>query len=64
MQRHCGWFRRRWRSSALDAPIPGAQYSRECGNYLDHDLPAARAYARDYAEVLKDWSVEKMHYEA
>ena len=50
--------------SAFDAPIPGAQYSRECGNYLDHDLPAARAYARDYAEVLKDWSVEKMHYEA
>lgn len=48
----------------FDAPIPGAQYSRECGNYLDHDLPAARAYARDYAEVLKDWSVEKMHYEA
>lgn len=50
--------------SAFDAPIPGAQYSRECGNYLDHDLPAARAYACDYAEVLKDWSVEKMHYEA
>ena len=50
--------------SAFDAPIPGAQYSRECGNYLDHDLPAARAYARDYAEVLKDWRVEKMHYEA
>ena len=46
-----------------DGEIPGAK-AAECGNYLDHDLPAARAYARDYAEVLKDWSVEKMHYEA
>ena len=28
--------------STFDAPIPGAQSSRECGNWLEHDLPVGR----------------------
>ena len=47
---------------SFEGPVPGAQHSRECGNYLDHDLPAARAYAADYAKVLEGWSVDAMHY--
>lgn len=48
--------------AAFEGPVPGAQKSCECGNYLNHDLAAARVYARDMAEVLKDWTPEKMDY--
>ena len=48
--------------STFDAPIPGAQSSRECGNWLEHDLPAARDLAIDMKRVLKDWTVDKMQY--
>lgn len=42
--------------------IPGAQESKECGNYLDHNLEQANAYAKDYGEVIKQWTVEDMVY--
>lgn len=42
--------------------IPGAQESKECGNYLDHNLEQANAYAKDYGEVIKKWTVEDMVY--
>lgn len=48
--------------STFDAPIPGAQSSCECGNWLEHDLPAARDLAIDMKRVLKDWTVDKMQY--
>ena len=38
--------------STFDAPIPGAQSSRECGNWLEHDLPAARDLAIDAVKQL------------
>lgn len=41
--------------------IPGAS-SRECGNYLEHDLEGARHIARDMKDVLAKWSAEKMVY--
>ena len=41
--------------------IPGVS-SRECGNYLEHDLEGARHIARDMKEVLAKWSAEKMVY--
>lgn len=43
--------------------IPGNS-RQECGNYLDHDLAGARKNAAHMAEVLKDWTPEKMSYEA
>ncbi len=49
--------------ASFEGPIPGAQYSRECGNYLNHDLAAAHAYARDMADVLKGWTPEMLRYE-
>lgn len=42
--------------------IPGAQESKECGNYLDHNLEQANVYAKDYREVIKQWTVEDMAY--
>ena len=41
--------------------IPGVS-SRECGNYLEHDLEGARHIARDMKDVLAKWSAEKMVY--
>ena len=48
--------------AAFEGAIPGASAPRECGNYLDHDLAQARAYAADLVDVLKDWTEEKMVY--
>lgn len=42
--------------------IPGAQESKECGNYLDHDLETAKRYGKDYYEVIKDWTQEQLVY--
>ena len=47
---------------AFEGEIPGATRI-ECGNYLEHDLEGAKEVARDMAEVLKDWTPEKMTYE-
>lgn len=41
--------------------IPGAT-RRECGNYLEHDLPGARAYATAQAAVLRHWTTEQLIY--
>lgn len=48
----------------FEGPIPGAQFSRECGNYLEHDLTGAKAIAKEMEEILADWTEEKMNYDA
>ena len=48
-------------ASEFRGAIPGAS-SRECGNYLEHDLEGARHIARDMKDVLAKWSAEKMVY--
>ncbi len=45
-----------------DGEIPGATRV-QCGNYLDQDLPGARAVAADMCEVLKNWTEENLRYE-
>ena len=47
----------------FEGKIPGSE-RKECGNYLDHDLPAAKKTAADMVEVLKDWTPEKLSYDA
>ena len=42
--------------------IPGAEH-RECGNYKEHDLEAAKAVAGDMMEVLRDWNEERLDYD-
>ena len=49
--------------AAFEGEIPGASESKECGNYLDHDLAGAVAMAKDMIPVLKDWTVPMMEYE-
>lgn len=46
----------------FEGEIPGNK-RWECGNYLEHDLPGARAVAADMVEVLKNWNGERMNYE-
>jgi S-ribosylhomocysteine lyase len=46
----------------FEGQIPGTNRI-ECGNYLEHDLSGAKEIAKDMAEVLKDWTEEKMVYE-
>lgn len=48
--------------AAFTGAIPGAQESKECGNYLDHDLEKARAYGKAFGEVIQNWKVEDMVY--
>ncbi|WP_446452976.1 S-ribosylhomocysteine lyase [Tuanshanicoccus yangjingiae] len=38
-----------------EGDIPGAS-ARDCGNYLDQNLPMARYYAKRYVAVLKQWT--------
>ena len=41
--------------------IPGVD-PFECGNFREHNLLGAINQCKDYAETLKDWTVEKMTY--
>ena len=45
----------------FEGEIPGSK-RRECGNYLEHDLPGAKAVAADMLEVLKNWNEGRMQY--
>ena len=47
----------------FEGEIPGAK-REECGNYLEHDLPGAKAVAQDMLAVLRDWEEENLKYEA
>lgn len=47
--------------AAYEGEIPGAT-KRECGNYLEHDLEGARAYAAAQAAVLSDWTPARLVY--
>lgn len=48
--------------SKFEGAIPGAQASKECGNYLDHDLAKAKTYAKDYGSIIANWTVAQMTY--
>lgn len=45
----------------FEGTIPGSTRP-ECGNYIAHDLVAAKKYAKDMLSILKDWTVEKLKY--
>ena len=48
-------------SAAFEGEIPGAK-KIECGNYLEHDLPAARAEAAAYLDVLSRCTPDTLTY--
>ena len=41
--------------------VPGSK-QKECGNYLNHDLKAAKKEAKAYLEVIKDYQPEDLMY--
>lgn len=47
--------------SDFEGTIPGSE-RKECGNYVAHDLVAAKKYAKDMLPILRDWTVEKLVY--
>lgn len=46
----------------FEGEIPGSK-RWECGNYLEHDLPGAKAVAEDMLRVLKNWTPEQLQYQ-
>lgn len=48
-------------AAAFEGEIPGGK-RRECGNYLEHDLPGARKEAAEMLQVLDRWRPEDMDY--
>ncbi|MDR2817393.1 MAG: S-ribosylhomocysteine lyase [Oscillospiraceae bacterium] len=42
--------------------IPGCT-KEECGNFLEHDLAAAKKYSTKMTRVLKNWSVDLLQYQ-
>lgn len=41
--------------------IPGASHT-ECGNCLEHNLAQAKEEAKEFLEVIKDWTKEDLEY--
>ena len=50
-------------SAAADysGPMPG-QSAVECGNYINLDVELGKAVCRFYAELIRDWTEEKLAY--
>ena len=46
----------------FEGKIPGSE-RKECGNYLEHDLPGAKATAADMCKVLEHWTVRMLQYD-
>ena len=49
--------------STFEGDIPGAQESKECGAYREHDLQSAKEMASAYFDVIKDYQVSQLDYE-
>lgn len=47
----------------FEGPMPGKS-AKECGNYINLDLDTGKAICKWYAELVADWTVEKLAYEA
>ena len=45
----------------FEGEMPGKSPA-ECGNYANLDLEAGRSVCRWYAELIRDWTVEKLAY--
>ena len=47
--------------AAFDGEVPGA-CAKDCGNYLDMNLPMAKYWAKRYLEVLENITEEQLAY--
>lgn len=48
--------------AAFGGKIPGSE-RKECGNYLEHDLPGAKAVAANMCQVLEHWTEPMLQYD-
>nr|WP_317406658.1 S-ribosylhomocysteine lyase [Fournierella massiliensis] len=48
--------------AAFEGKIPGSE-RKECGNYLEHDLPGAKAVATNMCQVLEHWTEPMLQYD-
>jgi S-ribosylhomocysteine lyase len=49
-------------AAAYQGEMPGKS-AAECGNYVNLDLDTGRAVCRFYAELIRDWTVERLAYD-
>lgn len=49
------------KAAGYDGEMPGKS-PRECGNYVNLDVALARNCCRCYADLIADWTVEKLAY--
>lgn len=47
----------------FEGPLPGSTEA-ECGNYLCHDVNAAKQYAKMMIPILQNWQVEDLAYKS
>lgn len=45
----------------FDGEVPGAS-AKDCGNYLDMNLPMAKYWGKRYADLLEDLDASRMEY--
>ena len=48
-------------AAVFEGEIPGKS-AAECGNYINLDVDIGKSVCKFYADVIKDWSVEKLSY--
>ncbi len=48
--------------SEFEGEIPGNK-KEECGNYLEHDLEAAKYEAKKFYKIIKNYSVNDLNYQ-
>ncbi len=48
-------------AASFDGPMPGKS-AAECGNYANLDVPTGRAACRFYADLIRDWTLERLAY--
>ena len=49
------------KAAAFEGEMPGKS-AMECGNYANLDVDTGKAACRWYAELISDWTVEKLAY--
>ena len=51
------------KAAEFTGEMPGKS-AAECGNYANLDVETGRAACRFYAELIRDWTVERLSYDA
>ncbi|MBO5221491.1 MAG: S-ribosylhomocysteine lyase [Clostridia bacterium] len=47
--------------ASYEGAVPGTS-EKECGNYREHDLVAAKEIVARYSDVIRDWTADRIFY--